>query len=153
MPINGVINGSEYLLIINYSYVMFGVSTSVQMNVSTKDISCRETDNWKKQLLSNRDWSMDFDGKFGFDYPGGGGASAHTGTTQYAFENLFTDLYTYQDRVTLGLIPYNSAGYNNNTPFWYGEAYISSINIDTPNEDNSTIALSFNGAGPLIQDD
>ena len=152
MAINGVINGQSYLLMVAGQYAMFGTTASVQVNTGTKNISCRETENWKKELLTTRDWSMDFEGKLGFTYNDGTTNSVHTGITTITFDQILTDTYTNQDRIYVSLVPFDDAGVVVGTPFWYGEAYIASISIDTPNEDNSMIALSFSGVGPLIQD-
>ena len=71
MGLKGVINGSEYLLMVDKKYVIFGTNLTFAASQSTKDITCRETDNWNKSLLKNREWSMEFEGKLGFTYPGG----------------------------------------------------------------------------------
>tara|TARA_R110000737_G_scaffold306606_3_gene314321 strand:+ start:241 stop:699 length:459 start_codon:yes stop_codon:yes gene_type:complete len=151
MAINGVINGSDYILIIDGTYIMYGVSSSMQINLSTKDISCRETDNWNKKLLSNKDWSMSFEGKFGLTYNDGTTNTAHPGLNPITFEQIIDNAYMDQERILLALLPFTDTGFDPANPLWYGEAYISSISIETPNEDSSTIALSFNGVGPLIQ--
>lgn len=152
MAINGVINGKDYLLILSGTYIMYGVSSSMQINLSTKDISCRETENWNKKLLSSKDWSMDFEGKLGFTYNDGTTNTVHTSVNTITFEQIITDTYMDQQRILISLLPFTDTGFESTTPHWYGEAYISSISIETPKEDSSTIALSFAGVGPLIQD-
>ena len=64
MALNGVINGTDYPLVINGKYAILGNNTTLSVEQSTKDITVRETNNWSKSLLKDRGWNMDFEGKW-----------------------------------------------------------------------------------------
>ena len=40
----------------------------------------------------------------------------------------------------------------NGDTYWYGDAYLTSMSMDAPLEDSSTISLSFEGTGILTKD-
>ena len=56
--LNGVISGQRYILIIGGKYVILGNTANIAVSQNTKDITCRETDNWNKSLLKNRELSI-----------------------------------------------------------------------------------------------
>tara|TARA_R110000824_G_scaffold375110_1_gene565817 strand:- start:624 stop:1076 length:453 start_codon:yes stop_codon:yes gene_type:complete len=147
MAINGIINGQEYLLTINGEYVILGTTANIQTEQGLKDISCRETDNWNTSLLSDRGWSMGFEGKFAYVYADGTLVPVHTGLGSLSLDTVIDEGYMDQDRFTIALYPVESG-----TPYFTGEAYLTGVNITAPNEDSSTISLSFAGAGELTQD-
>ena len=102
--INGVINGSEYLLLLDDQYIMFGSSANMQVNVATKDISCRETNNWHKKVLASRDWAMDFEGKLGYKYNNGTTASVHSGIVEMSYKDLINFQFMEQAKVEVKLM-------------------------------------------------
>ena len=146
MALNGIINGQDYLLTINGQYIILGTTANIQMENGLKDISCRETDNWNTTLLSDRGWSMGFEGKFAYLYADGTLTSAQTGLLAIPFDTVIDEGYMDQDRLTISLYSVET-----NTPYFTGDAYLTGINITAPNEDSSSISLSFAGAGELTK--
>lgn len=147
MPLNGVINGTDYLLVINGKYAILGTNTTLSVEQSTKDITVRETDNWSKSLLKDRGWNMDFEGKMAYKYSDGTLNSKHFGLFAISAASIIEDGYMNQEKFWLLL--YHPATFA--TPFWQGQGYLTSVSIDAPNESSSGINMSFAGAGPLIQ--
>lgn len=152
MAINGVINGQDYLLTINGQYVILGTTANIQIEQGLKDISCRETDNWNTTLLTDRGWSMGFEGKFAYLYADGTLTSAHTGLSAIPFDTVIDEGYMDQDRLTIALYPFREHPFGTLIPYFTGDAYLTGINITAPNEASSSISLSFAGAGELTQD-
>jgi predicted secreted protein len=140
MALNGIVNGTEYLLYIDAQAVVFGTSVGFSVDVDTKDISARETHNWRKSLLSTRKWSMEFEGKLAYKLNNG---SVPTG---YTFNEIIDELYVNQDKKFIMI-----KALHNNTSTWGGFAYLTSASIDAPNEDNSTFNLTFDGVQTLVQ--
>lgn len=140
MALNGIVNGTEYLLYIGVNTILFGTAASFSVEVDTKDISARETHNWKKILPTTRKWSMDFEGKLAYRLVDG---STPVGTT---FDELITECYTNQNKNLIYLKSLQTGSIS-----WSGFGYLSSASIEAPNEDNSTFNLSFTGTNELIQ--
>ena len=60
----GVVNGTEYYVNIEGKYIIGGTGANISFTTGTKDLSCRETENWKKISPAMREWTMEFEGKF-----------------------------------------------------------------------------------------
>jgi hypothetical protein len=147
MSINGVINGEEYLLLVNGKYAIFGTNVSFNVEQSTIDITARETLNWKKVLLKDRSWTMDFEGKLGFTYSDGTINSKHANVYAISTSDIIQDAYMNQQKLTLHIHEMATTG----QIYWQGTGRLTGISINTPNEDNSTINLSFVGSGEFQQ--
>tara|TARA_R110000744_G_scaffold215564_3_gene334370 strand:+ start:1435 stop:1872 length:438 start_codon:yes stop_codon:yes gene_type:complete len=136
---DGIINGTFYSLQLDYKTILFGTAASFSVEQSLRDITVRETNNWKTQLPGVRSWSMEFEGKLAYRFVDG---------TSPAWNKMTTnDVYALgianQDRVVVTLKG-GTGSY-----FWSGYAYITSMSIDAPNEDNTTMKISFTGVNNL----
>ena len=154
MKLNGVINGQAYILVIQYRYVIFGNTANIAVSQNTKDITCRETDNWNKSLLKDREWSMDFEGKLGWNYNDGTLTSRQYPFAAWNGSKIIDFGFLKQKELSVMLY---SQPYPLTPPltykkvYWEGRAYLTGVSIETPNESNSTINFSFAGKGPLKQ--
>jgi len=146
MAINGVINGSEYLLLVNGKYAILGDNANFSVESATKDITVRETYGWNTSLLSSRSWVFEFTGKLGFKYSDGTLTSQHTSLLAMSPDEILEDGIINQEKFWLNLKCVTSG-----TPYWQGQGYLQSAEISAPNEDSSTISLSFSGVGELEQ--
>ena len=159
MPTNGVINGWEYMLTINQQYIIYGNNSSISVEQSTKDITCRETNNWTKSILKDRKWGMEFEGKLAYYYPAGhlnppaGASNYPNGLQAISLRQVLHQAFIAGQEVQIMLQPQHnsSSSYSPSTwnPFWYGLGYLVSASVDTPNEDSSTVNLSFAGKNEL----
>lgn len=140
MALNGIVNGTEYLLYIGVNTILFGTAASFSVEVDTKDISARETHNWKKCLPTTRKWSIEFEGKLAYRLVNG---NTPVGAT---FDEVMNEFYTNQNKVLMYLKTLQSGSF-----VWAGFGYLSSASIEAPNEDNATFNLSFTGTNELIQ--
>tara|TARA_R100001594_G_scaffold126050_1_gene163169 strand:- start:463 stop:927 length:465 start_codon:yes stop_codon:yes gene_type:complete len=146
--IPGVINGSDYLLKFNMKYIIYGTTASMSIANGEKDISCRETHNWKTTLLSDREWSMGFEGKFAYIYKNGTMNSVHGGIQPIAWEEIIDWSYIDQEKIVIEMYPMGAAGASGN-PLWWGIGILSNISINAPNEDSSTVTMEIRGCGEL----
>tara|TARA_R110000824_G_scaffold64494_4_gene168520 strand:- start:9273 stop:9713 length:441 start_codon:yes stop_codon:yes gene_type:complete len=137
---DGIINGTFYSLQLDYKTILFGTAASFSVEQSLRDITVRETNNWKTQLPGVRSWSMEFEGKLAYRFV--------DGTSPAWNKRTINDVYTLgiatQDRVNIK-IKGSGTGYY----YWEGECYITGISIDAPNEDNTTMKISFTGVNQL----
>ena len=154
----GVINGQEYMLTINQQYIIYGTNASISVEQSTKDITCRETNNWTKSILKDRKWGMEFEGKLAYYYPAGhlnppaGASNYPNGLQAVSLRQILHTAFIAGQEVLLMLYPQNCPQ-SGSTPFWdpyyFGWGYLVSASVDTPNEDSSTVNLSFAGRNEL----
>ena len=137
---DGIINGSFYSLQLDYKTILFGTAASFSVEQSLRDITVRETNNWKTQLPGVRSWSMEFEGKLAYRFVDGTSPAWNKRTIDEVYDLGIAN----QDRVTIKI---KGAG----TGYWYwqGECYITGISIDAPNEDNTTMKISFTGVNHL----
>ena len=155
---SGVINGQEYMLTINQQYIIYGTNASISVEQSTKDITCRETNNWTKSILKDRKWGMEFEGKLAYYYPAGhlnppaGASNYPNGLQAVSLRQILHTAFIAGQEVLLMLYPQNCPQ-SGSTPFWdpyyFGWGYLVSASVDTPNEDSSTVNLSFAGRNEL----
>tara|TARA_R110002074_G_scaffold149753_1_gene302482 strand:- start:303 stop:743 length:441 start_codon:yes stop_codon:yes gene_type:complete len=137
---DGIINGAFYNLQIDYKTILFGTASSFSVEQKLRDITVRETNNWKTQLPGQRSWSMEFEGKLAYKFVDGTSPAWNRRT----IDEVYALGIANQDRVVLKL---GSAG--TGVYYWQGEAYITGISIDAPNEDNTTMKISFSGVNHL----
>ena len=136
---NGVINGTYYKLTIGFTDILFGTSSGFSVEQSLKDITVRETHNWKKQLPGNRSWSMEFEGKLAYRFLDG----TSPAWNKMTLDDVYTKGITDQDRVLITLKG-GSGSY-----YWSGYGYVTSMSIDAPNEDSTSMRISFTGVSDL----
>lgn len=126
-----IINGTD--LIVYVDDVAIAGSTSHTLNVGNdmRDTSTKSSAGWKDQLPSQRNWTIDGEALFSF-------------VGSVGFTNLFT-LLNSKTRVVLKFTTGGST-----TTRWTGNAYLSSLSANAPNEDNTTFSYTFEGVGLLV---
>lgn len=139
---NGIINGNEYYVNIAGKYIIGGITANLSFKTATKDLTCRETYNWKLICPSWRSWSVDFEGKFMFDFLDSSMLASQKPSTFVLEKAFFAQGSTYSRDVWLEFYSINTGNI-----CWYGYGYLKSASIDTPNEDSSTVKLSLIGKG------
>lgn len=146
MAATGILNGTEYLLIVDGRYVIFSTNASLTITQNLRDISVRETDRWAKSIPGMREWTMEFEGLMGWLYNDGTLTSKHSLVSAQQTQKILRDGY-FNQQPMYGLL----INIELNAIYWQGMIYLNGISIDTPMEDNSTISLSFSGLDRLYQ--
>ena len=141
----GVVNGTDYMILIGGKYVANMISHSITFESSTRDISVRETDNWTTYIHGMREWTIEVEGKWAQTYDDGTLDSRHTaGAFQIPAmpqsEVLALGYFGMQEKLWVSFV-----GFVTGNIVWTGWMWLQSANIDTPLEDNSNIAMSFKG--------
>ena len=70
-------------------------------------------------------------------------------TGEQNIEDLIQNFILTRTEVTVKLTPANVS--QTGMIEWTGQAYLTSVSIDTPNQDNSTFSVSLQGKGILNQ--
>ena len=74
---SGVVNGANYMVLLNGKYAMLMTSHSITFEQGTRDISVRETNNWSKFISFTRTWNIDMEGLYAQTYEDGTVDSRH----------------------------------------------------------------------------
>jgi predicted secreted protein len=119
--------------------IAYATSASISMNHNLRDTSTKDSGGWRDQLEGQRDWEVSVEGMLIFTAAGG----AITGETM---DELYTAYIYSRDVFTLTF----NTGVTGDIG-WSGQAFMTSLSADTPNEDSSTWSASFSGTGVLTQ--
>ena len=141
-----VINGTSIAVFLDGEMAALSTSLSWQVEHKVRDTSCREGNSWATFMPGHRQWSASCENMVAFKNSAGDPYSAITG--YMALNTMFANYIRNQQR--LRIIITTSTLDPGNVKFT-GEAYVTGITIDTPNEDSSTFTLSLAGCNDLHQ--
>ena len=139
MATNGVINGTMFGVYAGGTKIAYATSASISMNHNLRDTSTKDSGGWRDQLEGQRDWEVSVEGMLIFTTTAG----AITGETM----NELYSSYIYSR--TVFELEFSTAVTGDIA--WTGQAFMTSLSADTPNEDSSTWSASFSGTGELVQ--
>ena len=140
MATDGVINGTKFGVYVAGTKVAYASSASISMNHNLRDTSTKDSGGWRDQLEGQRDWEVSVEGMLIFTNLDGTAVTGLTANELYStyiyartqFELKFSTDVTGDIK-------------------WTGQAFLTSLSADTPNEDSSTWSGSFSGTGELVQ--
>lgn len=140
MATDGVINGTKFGVYAGGVKIAYATSASISMNHNLRDTSTKDSGGWRDQLEGQRDWECSVEGMLIFTNLDG---SAITGATM---NELYTAYITTRAVFALKFSTSVTGDIE-----WAGQAFMTSLSADTPNEDSSTWSASFSGTGELTQ--
>ena len=140
MATNGVINGTKFGVYAAGTKIAYATSASISMNHNLRDTSTKDSSGWRDQLEAQRDWEVSVEGMLIF-VDGSGGAIANL-----TMNELYSTYIATRTEFTLMFSTEESGDIK-----WSGQAFLTSLSADTPNEDSSTWSGSFSGTGALTQ--
>ena len=140
MATNGVINGTKFGVYAAGTKIGYATSASISMNHSLRDTSTKDSGGWRDQLEGQRDWECSVEGMVIFVDSAGGAISDVT------MDELFSTYIATRTEFTLMFSTEVTGDLK-----WTGQAFLTSLSADTPNEDSSTWSGSFSGTGALTQ--
>lgn len=120
----------------------FSTSASLETTRDTREISSKDSGDWKDYLVGKMGWTCSTDGLVAFTL---------TGTT-----SSIEDLYAYKVAGTLVNIAFGIK--TGTTPSWTldasnkyfsGTAYITSLSLSSGDNETSTYSISLQGTGEL----
>lgn len=121
----------------NYYPTAFATSCSLSVNMDTRDTTTKESAGWSEKLEAVKSWSVEAEGLQDF------GDSA----TDQNFDDLFAKLIA-RDSVKISFTTGATGEYQ-----YRGDAFITSLSMDAPMEDNVTYSISLEGTGALTESD
>ena len=140
MATNGVINGTKFGVYVAGTKIAYATSASISMNHNLRDTSTKDSSGWRDQLEAQRDWEVSLEGLLIF-VDGSGGAISNL-----TMDELYSTYIATRTEFTLMFSTEVSGDVK-----WSGQAFLTSLSADTPNEDSSTWSGSFSGTGALTQ--
>lgn len=140
MATNGVINGTKFGVYAAGTKIGYATSASISMNHNLRDTSTKDSSGWRDQMEGQRDWEVSVEGMVIFVDNSGGAISDKT------MDELYTSYIATRTSFTLMFSTEVTGDIK-----WSGDAYMTSLSADTPNEDSSTWSGSFSGTGILTQ--
>jgi len=146
MALEGVINGGDIVLYLGNEVLALSTSTTWNVEHKIRDTTCRESNAWNTYVAGDRAWSVECENLLAFRNSGGTTWSAYPLYT--GIEELMKLYVLGRLRVRLKVAPF-PLGSNNKS--WVGSGYVTSVEIDTPNEENSTFSVSISGVELLRQ--
>lgn len=138
-----IVNGTDLVLEIstdggtNYYATAFASSCSLSINMDTRDATNKSSSGWADKLEAGRSWSVDADGLQDFQPSGA--------ATITEFDELFAQMNT-RSVVKIKFKTSTTGDY-----YYSGDAYITSLSMDAPTEDNVTYSVSLEGTGALTE--
>lgn len=140
MATNGVINGTKFGVYAGSTKIGYATSASISMNHNLRDTSTKDSSGWRDQMEGQRDWEVSVEGMVIFVDNSGSAISDIT------MDELYTSYIATRASFTLMFSTEVTGDIK-----WSGDAYMTSLSADTPNEDSSTWSGSFSGTGALTQ--
>ena len=140
MGTDGVINGTKFGVYVGGTKIAFATSASISINHNLRDTSTKDSGGWREQLEGQRDFEISVEGMLIFLNTDG------TAITCLTINELYS---SYIATRTVFEIKFSTEITGDIK--WSGNALMTSISIDTPNEDSSTVSASFSGTGALTQ--
>ena len=140
MATNGVINGTKFGVYAAGTKIGYATSASISMNHNLRDTSTKDSAGWRDQLEAQRDWEVSVEGMLIF-VDGSGSA-----ISDLTMNELYSTYIATRTEFTLMFSTEVTGDIK-----WSGQAFMTSLSADTPNEDSSTWSGSFSGTGALTQ--
>ena len=140
MATNGIINGTKFGVYAAGTKIGYATSASISINHNLRDTSTKDSGGWRDQLEGQRDWEVSVEGMLIFVDSSGGAISDVTAN------ELYSSYIATRTEFELKFSTEVSGDIK-----WTGNAFMTSLSMDTPNEDSSTWSASFSGTGALTQ--
>lgn len=139
MATTGVINGTKFGVYAGGTKIGYATSASLSINHNLRDTSTKDSGGWRDQLEGQRDFEVSVEGMVIFATSGGA-------ISDLTVDELYSSYIASRTEFELKFSTEVSGDYK-----WTGNAFMTSLSMDTPNEDSSTFSASFSGTGALTQ--
>tara|TARA_R100000458_G_C8237081_1_gene217130 strand:- start:42 stop:500 length:459 start_codon:yes stop_codon:yes gene_type:complete len=142
--LEGIVNGTEIVLYLSGDLSVLSTSLSWNVNHSTRDTTCREGNNWKTFIAGDRSWEVSCDNGFAFRNSDGTLYTSIAG--EVGVEEIFENYIRNQEIIDIKI---TRKGNLNNEYRWLGKAFITGLEVNAPNEDNTTYSFNLRGCNRL----
>ena len=135
MATTGIVNGTAFGVYIgtSNSLIGFGTSCSVSITHSPRNTTTSVSGGYTSRMAGTLDWEISCDAMV-----------AMTTASATAFYQMFT---TYLDTRSVLYIKFKTT--ESGDKYFVGYAVMTSMSMEAPNEQSTTMSVSFAAAGPL----
>ena len=150
MSLNTV-NGTDLCLFItsgsSVKCIALATSCKIGVTMSTRKIASKDSGIWDESVASRMNWTCDSDNLFSQDSTGTGGTSGFT-------YDLMMDAMINRIKlsISVGQVTTSGMGYQQTLGSGRnlsGSAYITKLDLNAPDNANSTFTISLEGTGAL----
>jgi predicted secreted protein len=144
MPTTGIINGTQFGVYVNDgSWKLIGFSTSCNISISqeTRSTTTQATGLWNTRTIGSKDWEVSCDSLISME-------DVAAKKQWYQIFESYLDESNAAGYIPTFQLRFMTDG-NTGDKFLYGDAILSSLSIDAPQEQSSTMSVTFIAAGKL----
>ena len=121
--------------------VAYAQSGTLNVNMSTRDISNKECSGWAENMEGQRNWDISVDGAY-----------AWTDVSPSALTNGADDvLNSYIITRAQVTVQFGTDSTSTGDTFYEGTAWLTAFSVSAPTEDTATYSISITGSGALAQ--
>ena len=121
--------------------VAYAQSGTLNVNMSTRDISNKESNAWAEAMEGQRNWDVSVDGAY-----------AWTNVSAAALTNGADDmLNTYIITRAQVTVQFGTDGTATGDTYYEGKGWLTAFSVSAPTEDTATYSISITGSGELAQ--
>lgn len=128
----GVINGTLITVSLNGTLIAAGTSHTISLTGATRDTTNKDNAGWRTIMPGVKSWTVSGSHMFEFD-------------ATYGFSDLYS-IYNLRTEVDI-----TCGSENAGDQYYKGKAYITSLSLDAPSEENATYSYTFEGTGALTE--
>ena len=122
--------------------VAYAQNGSMNLNLSLREITNKESAGWKESLEGLRDFSIDLDGAYA--WTDSSSAVLANGADDLALSNIITN------RTAL-TVKFGTTTSTTGDTYYSGSVFLTSFSISAGTEETATYTMSFEGTGALTQ--
>ena len=122
--------------------VAYAQNGSMNLNLSLREITNKESAGWKESLEGLRDFSIDLDGAYA--WTDSDSAVLTNGADDLALSNIITN------RTAL-TVKFGTTTSTTGDTYYSGSVFLTSFSISAGTEETATYTMSFEGTGALTQ--
>tara|TARA_R100001163_G_scaffold22987_1_gene19387 strand:+ start:1703 stop:2137 length:435 start_codon:yes stop_codon:yes gene_type:complete len=139
-----ILNGTDIRLYDSTTNILvaFAQNGSINLNLSLREITNKQSGGYKESLESTRDFTIDIDGAYA--WTDASGSALTNGADDLALSNIITN------RTPLVVRFGNTGGATGDT-YYQGSVFLTSFSVSAGTEDTATYSMSFEGTGALTQ--
>lgn len=147
MATTGIINGTKFAVYVwhgTYQLIGYATSCSISISQETRNTTTQATGMWNTRTIGSKDWEVTCDGLVAMS--GSAGLLWND-----IFDNYLNDVNSASYVPVFQLRFITDGGGTIGDDFLYGTAILSSLSLDAPQEQSTTMSVSFIAAGPLLK--
>ena len=122
--------------------VAYAQNGSMNLNLSLREITNKESAGWKESLEGLRDFSIDLDGAYA--WTDSSSVVLTNGSDDLALSNIITN------RTAL-TVKFGTTTTNTGDTYYSGSVFLTSFSVSAGTEETATYTMSFEGTGALTQ--